>query len=294
MEPICKTIGYGLVTASHLSRLRVQRLTNVNFTVNNVLQANLQNHTRHYSSIRSSSFASRFNPLTGDSGNIKLIKRFKTDAQPSAHSFAEILEREIEDEQAELGQQLSTDQFPGFSVETDHAEVKLTRKVGSETLTVRFNVSSSLNEWPTEGQEPNVNGPSGNENNPSQQQTEDDFKTELLSMPDFQVQISKGKSTLEFSCYFEQADSDEEMGQTYLQDPIFNVDEIVLYESEPKQTEFAVNAEYFHEDLQTSLLAYLAERGIDDRFAKNLVQFATSYEKKQYIGLMQRLKNFVS
>lgn len=268
----------------------------LNFTVNNLLQVN-SNQFRNYSNIQCSPLAQPLQSLTPFSNSFLIAKRHKTDAQPSASSFTEILEREIEDEQAELGQQLSTDQFPGFSVETDGAEVKLTKKVGSETVTVRFNVSSSLNEWPTESGE-NVdaaNTDSQNNHSQSQQQNSaENFNTELLSMPDFQVQVSKGKSTLEFACYFEQADSEEEMDQSYIQDPIFNIDEIVLYESEPKQSEFAVNAEYFHEDLQSAMLRYLAERGIDDEFSKNLVQFATSYEKKQYIGLMQRLKKFIS
>lgn len=198
--------------------------------------------------------------------------------------ITEILEREIQDESAELNQHLSTDQFPGFSVETIDSDVKLSKQIGKTTVTVKFTVSSSLNEWPAEG--------AGQA--PPQSAEEQDMSTTLMSMPEFQVEITKNNRTLALNCLFEEMDHDEETGEPFSSDPMFAIDELVLYEGEPKETEFAVNAEYFQDDLQAALLQYLAEHGIDDEFAKNLVSFATSYEKKQYIGLMQRLKNFVS
>lgn len=234
-----------------------------------------------------------------NSWNQLIIRHYNTSQKPPSNQglsqkveqpkpIADILEREIQDESAELSQHLSTDQFPGFSVETEDSDVKLTKQIGNTTVTVRFTVSSSLNEWPSEPQEA--------QQSQQQQQSETggDLNMTLLSMPEFQVQISKNNHTLELSCYFEDMDTEDESGEPYPFDPIFGIDELVMYEGEPKETEFAVNAEYFQEDLQTALIQYLAEHGIDDEFAKNLVSFATSYEKKQYIGLMTRLKNFVS
>lgn len=199
-----------------------------------------------------------------------------TSPQPT---IADVLEREIQDESVELNRQLSSDQFPGFSVETDNSDVKLSKKVGNATVNVRFTVSSSLNEWTV--QEPS--------------QDDAPMESKLLSLPEFQVQIIKGGSTLELSCYFEEDAGDVgEDGQPMSEEPYFCIDELVLYEGEPKETEFAVSAEFFEEELQAALLQYLADHGIDDTFTKNLVAFSTSYEKKQYIGLMKRLKNFVS
>lgn len=211
-------------------------------------------------------------------------KHEQNDGEQQQLSIGEILEREIQDETAELNQHLSTDQFPGFSVETDDSDVKLSKQVGKATVTVRFTVSSSLNEWPAENPE------EGN------QQAEEAVapNTTLVSMPEFQVQISKDNHTLELSCYFEEMEQDEETGEAYAVDPVFGIDELVMYQGEPKETEFSVSAEYFQDDLQAALLQYLAEHGIDDEFSKNLVAFATSYEKKQYIGLMKRLRGFVS
>lgn len=195
-------------------------------------------------------------------------------------TIVDVLEREIQDESVELSRQLSSDQFPGFSVETDNSDVKLSKKVENATVNVRFTVSSSLNEW-------SISEPAQDESAP--------MESKLLSLPEFQVQIVKGGSTLELSCYFEE-DAGEvgEDGQPMSEEPYFCIDELVLYEGEPKDTEFAVSAEFFEEDLQAALLQYLADHGIDDTFTKNLVAFSTSYEKKQYIGLMKRLKNFVS
>lgn len=198
-------------------------------------------------------------------------------------NIVDVLEREIQDESTELSQHLSTDQFPGFSVETDDADVKLSKQVGNTTINVRFTVSSSLNEWtgfPEEGDQ----NPADIEN----------MNSRLVSMPEFQVQITKNNNTLELSCYFEENDVDDETGETHPSEPSFGIEELVLYSGEPKETEFAVSAEYFQEDLQVSLMDYLAKYGIEESFAKNLVDFATSYEKKQYISLLKRLKNFVA
>mgnify|MGYP003729594943 CR=1 FL=1 len=208
----------------------------------------------------------------------------KPPASKKVESFArpigEILDREIHEETAELSQHLTTDQFPGFSVETDDSDVKLTKQIGNTTTTIRFSVSSSLNEWPSEPQD-------------DQNQAEG-TSTKLVSMPEFQVQISKNNQTLEVSCFFEEMELDEESGEPYASEPMFAIDELVMYEGEPKETEFAVSAEYFQEDLQAALIQYLAEHGVDEEFSKNLVAFATSYEKKQYVGLMRRLRGFVS
>lgn len=214
--------------------------------------------------------------------------RFKhTAAEEAPELLVEILDKEIQEESAELGTQLSSEQFPGFSVETDNAEVKLSKKFGSDTVTVRFNVSSSLNEWPSAFDD--------NAGNPGKQEEPEQLASELISMPDFQVQITKGKTTLEVSCYYEGVDEDLEQHDSQdPHDPLFLIDEVVLYENEPKETEFSVSAEYFHEELQNSLLNYLADYGIDEAFGKNLVSFATNYEKKQYISLMKRLRKFVS
>lgn len=195
-------------------------------------------------------------------------------------TIVDVLEREIQEESAELSRHLSSDQFPGFSVETDNSDVKLSKKVGNATVNVRFTVSSSLNEWSAQDQ--------------SEQQA-DPTASKLISLPEFQVQITKGGSTLEVSCYFEEdMGQNVEEGEPLAEEPYFCIEEIVLYEGEPKETEFAVSAEFFEEDLQSALLEYLAHHGIDDTFTKDLVAFATSYEKKLYIGLMKRLKSFVS
>lgn len=214
----------------------------------------------------------------------RMFSRGNEQAGEQPMSIVEVLDREIQDESAELNKQLSSDQFPGFSVETDGADVALTRQIGDKTVSVRFTVSSSLNEWPAEDQPKSSPG----------QDIEPMLNTTLLSMPEFQVQISQDNHTLEISCYFEDMEEDPETGAAYPSDPVFGIDELVMYEGEPSETEFAVNARYFDDDLTGALMQYLAEKGIDDEFAKNLVAFATSYEKKHYVGLMKRLKNFVS
>lgn len=203
-------------------------------------------------------------------------------------SLTNILEREIQEETSEINQRLSSDQFPGFSVETDGADVKLSKHVGDTTVTVRFTVSSSLTEWKTDAQaEHDKQSPAGEED-------EEDGSYALISLPEFQVQITKGGHTLEVSCFYEDMEHDEETGEPYALEPMFNVDELVMYQGEPRESEFAVSAEYFRDDLQDGLMHYLSQHGIDEEFSKNLSNFATNYEKKQYIALLKRLKDFVS
>lgn len=203
-------------------------------------------------------------------------------------SFTQALEREIQEEAAELNQRLASDQFPGFSVETEDSDVKLTKQVGDSTVVVRFTVSSSLSEWRSEEDDKQAKQQTNAEGE------QNSFAYTLLSLPEFQVQISRDGRTFEISCYFEELEHDEETGEPYSMDPVFHVDELVIYEGEPKDNEFAVSTEYFRDELQEGLFQYLADHGIDEEFSKNLVSFATNYEKKQYIGLMKRLKDFVS
>lgn len=42
------------------------------------------------------------------------------------------------------------------------------------------------------------------------------------------------------------------------------------------------------------ILNMMEERGLDAKFAEEIVQFATSYEHKQYISFLDRLKNFLA
>lgn len=212
----------------------------------------------------------------------------KQTAGSSSRSLATVLEREIQEETAEINQRLSSDQFPGFSVETNGADVKLTRQVGEASVIVRFTVSSSLTEWR------NPSTPDQGQPSPGQEDDQDDGSFSLVSLPEFQVQISKGGHTLEVSCYFEDMEQDQETGEPYAMEPTFSIDELVMYQGEPSETEFAVSAEYFRDELQDGLIQYLAEHGIDEEFSRNLSSFSTNYEKKQYIGLLKRMKEFVT
>lgn len=263
---------YKLPRATHMTRLGLSTSANTSSVINCHQNQFHQKYFPIKPQITARQFNSHAKPPSANHGS--------DDHEPSV---VDILEREIQDESAELSQHLSTDQFPGFSVETEDADVKLTKQIAGATVTVRFTVSSSLSEW-TGPQDGSTQGSNDEEN----------INSRLVSMPEFQVQITKNSNTLEMSCYFEENEVDEGTGELQGGEPSFGIDELVLYSGEAKETEFAVSAEYFQEDLQIALLNYLAKYGIDEVFAKNLVDFATSYEKKQYIGLLQRLKNFVS
>lgn len=208
-------------------------------------------------------------------------KPFSGSNYPGPMPLSQVLDLEIKEELTELSQRLTSDQFPGFSVETENSEVKLSKQSRDTMIVIRFSVSSSLTEWqaaPEEGQTRDSEEP----------------MFHLVSLPDFQVQMSRGGRTFEISCFFEEPDLDENTGEATPREPEFEIDEIVMYEGEPGDTEFSVSTEFFRDELHTSILEYLADHGIDKEFTKNLVSFATNYERKQYISLMKRLREFVA
>ncbi|VDM70245.1 unnamed protein product [Strongylus vulgaris] len=58
---------------------------------------------------------------------------------------------------------------------------------------------------------------------------------------------------------------------------------------------YASSGKYIDPDLHDLLFVrYLEERGFDAQFCKTLVAYATHYEHSQYVGLLNKIKAFVS
>ncbi|RCN36760.1 hypothetical protein ANCCAN_17357 [Ancylostoma caninum] len=51
---------------------------------------------------------------------------------------------------------------------------------------------------------------------------------------------------------------------------------------------------YLHDLHDLLFVRYLEERGFDAQFCKTLVAYATHYEHSQYVGLLNKIKAFVS
>ncbi|CAL2037034.1 CBN-CRI-3 protein [Caenorhabditis brenneri] len=190
------------------------------------------------------------------------------------------LNREIEAEQ-----QLSKDNlqgsvapsFAGFAVTTKEAEVRLTKKNGNEDILVVFNVNHS------------VDMDEGLDDEPSQA-----VAPVPVALPPFTVEITKGDQRLCF--HLELVPVDDQPDEYD-----FRVEEFYVAPSAKNGNEdvpsevYASSGKYIDPDLHDLLFVrYLEERGLDARFCKTLVAYATHYEHSQYVGLLDKIKKFIS
>jgi complement component 1 Q subcomponent-binding protein len=197
--------------------------------------------------------------------------------------LADFLKSEIEAEKDLARKQLPNGASPkmeGFQVSTNDAEITLSKAHGSETVRVKFNVNHTVDPVPnieTEGQQ--------EESAPS---------SPMVSRPDFKVEVVKNSQMLVFQCFFVGPD-DEGLEAGAQESDLFNIQEVYVCQADGSSTDnvYSVSGEIMDGSLYDHLMNYLAERGIDDRFADQLVKFATHYEHAQYVALLQKIQDFV-
>ncbi|CAI5445936.1 unnamed protein product [Caenorhabditis angaria] len=190
------------------------------------------------------------------------------------------LNREIEAEQNLSRENLQgavAPTFPGFSITTKEAEVRLTRKNGNEEILVVFNVNHSVDMDDSYDDEPSQNA-----------------APVPVALPPFTVEITKGDQRLCF--HLELVPVDDQPDEYD-----FRVEEFYVAPSAKNGNEdvpsevYASSGKYIDPDLHDLLFVrYLEERGLDARFCKTLVAYATHYEHSQYVGLLDKIKKFIS
>ncbi|CAI4221365.1 unnamed protein product [Auanema sp. JU1783] len=196
-----------------------------------------------------------------------------------APELSQALAREIDAEQ-QLSQNnlggTAPATFPGFSITSKNAEVRLSKKHGSEDILVVFNVNHSVD---------------------MDEAYEDEVQPEAapvpVALPPFTVEITKGAERLVF--HLELVESLEVQGEFD-----FRVEEFYVAPAAKDGNEdvaddvYASSGKYIDPDLHDLLFVrYLEERGFDVQFCKNLVEYATHYEHSQYVGLLSKIKSFV-
>lgn len=74
-----------------------------------------------------------------------------------------------------------------------------------------------------------------------------------------------------------------------------NINDFTVCQSLVWFLKFPVLLTYFVplQTLYDMLMDMLDERGIDDTFVNNMVDFATSYEHKQYVEFLEKLKSVI-
>jgi len=195
-------------------------------------------------------------------------------ASAAANELGSALQNEIDAEkrleQENLGGS-SPPAIPGFSISNKDAEVRLTKTHGDEKVLVVFNVSHSVD-------------------------VEDDFESESapipVALPPFTIEITKGETRLCFHMELvetEEHQYDFRVEEFYLAPAVKGEDESVA------ESVYASSGKYIDPNLNELLfVSYLEERGFTQDFCSSLVNYATHYEHTQYVGLLSRIKNFVS
>ncbi|CAF1121724.1 unnamed protein product [Rotaria magnacalcarata] len=206
------------------------------------------------------------------------------------------LQKEVQLEKSAQKHPTQLPTISNFQVQTSGPEVTLTREIGTGKVTVKFNVTNTVNATDTE-QEADLNAA-------GQEKPADDSPTHLKSRPTFTVDLNRGGQTLSFLCSYlpndypdsrEHAatqDSDPKHGhQEHIYED-FQIDEFTIHDGEWNETVYSSDCSVIDGDLYDKLLNLLEEHGIGEEFANQLVDFSTAYEHRQYIGLLEKLHQF--
>lgn len=217
-------------------------------------------------------------------------------------ALRDFLKEEIEAEKElakqQLGDQQTTPAISGFDIKADEAEVTLTKKHNSEKITVTFNVNDCVRP-----QDDQVE--TGTMDKYEEQQREEDKMPDMsiLAEPTFKVEIEKGGQKLVFECEFDpefqnSPDADAQQEQNAQEDEMnssmFHIAGVYLTTGEYTDKIYGASGEILDGTLYDHLVDFLAERGIDNKFADELIRFSTHYEHAQYVNLLQKLREFVS
>lgn len=203
----------------------------------------------------------------------KHIARYSTEVE---NEIAKFLEKEIKYETSK-----SSDKLPkisGFEIQTDGGDVTLTKSTGAEKIVVKLSVNGAVDSAPTgdtEGKQ---------EEHP-----------EIVCRPPFEVEITKGSTVLALQCSFPSPDAVYDEGSQKEGEQIddqFEIEEVAIHSGEWKDATYSVSAATMDAELFDLLMDLLDERGINDEFIAQLVNFCTVYENKQYINFLQNLKAF--
>ncbi|XP_003746782.1 complement component 1 Q subcomponent-binding protein, mitochondrial [Galendromus occidentalis] len=187
--------------------------------------------------------------------------------------LSNFLSEEIQAEKKSRKQSIPP-KIDGFEIKTENANVTLTRKFNDETITIDFNVNHTVETDDTD-------------DTPEKEPSE---ASPMMSKPNFDVLIEKGGQKLMLSCTFgvePQGDQDD-------YDDLFQIVEFSMYTGEElDDSDYSVSGDIMDAQLYDLLMNLLEERGVTNEFAEQLIDFSTSYEHGQYIGLLEKLKGFV-
>ncbi|XP_057558771.1 complement component 1 Q subcomponent-binding protein, mitochondrial-like [Hippopotamus amphibius kiboko] len=198
-------------------------------------------------------------------------------------AFVEFLSDEIKEEKKIQKYKSLPKMSGGWELEVNGTEAKLMRKVAGEKITVTFNINNSIPPPYDGGEEP------------SEGQKVEEQEPELTSIPNFVVEVVKDGSdkALMLDCHY----PEDEIGQEEEdQSDIFSIKEVSFQstsDSDWKDTNYTLNTDSLDWALYDHLMDFLADRGVDNTFADELVELSTALEHQEYITFLEDLKGFV-
>ncbi|KPP67603.1 hypothetical protein Z043_113783 [Scleropages formosus] len=210
---------------------------------------------------------------------------FESAGQVSAQgdkAFVEFLSDEIKEEKKIQKSASLPKMSGGWDIELNGTEAKLIRAVGGENVTITFNINNSIP--PTFDEEPEP-GQKADENEP-----------EIVSTPNFVVEVTKpaSKHSLVFDCHYPEDETGRGDGEE--ESDIFAIREVSFQpvgESDWKETSYTLNTDSLDWALYDHMMDFLADRGVDNTFADELVELSTALEHQEYIKFLENLSSFV-
>ncbi|XP_026096383.1 complement component 1 Q subcomponent-binding protein, mitochondrial-like isoform X1 [Carassius auratus] len=197
-------------------------------------------------------------------------------------AFAEFLTDEIKEEKKIQKNKSLPKISGGWELELNGTEAKLTRSLSGEKVTITFNVNNSI--------------PPQLEEDPEHTQKSPEDEPEIVSTPNFVVEVTKGaKTSLVFDCHFPE-DEQISHGEAEEESDIFTIREVSFQpegDAEWKETSYTLNTDSLDWTLYDHLMDFLADRGVDNTFADELMALSTALEHQEYIKFLEDLSTFV-
>lgn len=190
--------------------------------------------------------------------------------------ISSFLEKEIQYEVSRSSNDLP--KIRGFEVKTVGGDVTLTKSVNKETIVIRLSVNGAVDSVASHDETPNQNEP-----------------PEMVCRPPFEVEMKKENGSIfALQCSFpsvQEPFADGKQDDDKIEDQ-FEIQEVAFHEGEWQDETYTVSAATMDAELFDLLMDMLDERGINDEFISQLVDYCTAYENKQYITFLKSLKAY--
>ncbi|TKS83625.1 Complement component 1 Q subcomponent-binding protein, mitochondrial [Collichthys lucidus] len=198
-------------------------------------------------------------------------------------AFGDFLSDEIKEERKIQKTKALPKMSGGWELEMNGTEAKLTRGLAGEKITVTFNVNNSI-------------PPNFEEEIEQGQQKSAEEEPEIVSTPNFVVEVTKqgSKHSLVFDCHFPEDEMSHGEGEE--ESDIFAIREVSFQpegDSDWKETSYTLNTDSLDWALYDHLMDFLADRGVDNTFADELMELSTAVEHQEYIKFLEDLQGFV-